>query len=86
MQNTVNIVKICKRLILVYKCASICNMCKKCVTYLVCGLQMSQISRDLLMCCANGAEFVSFTVFFLEFAGFTPRLLEQLAVDSANFT
>ena len=85
MQNTVNIVKICKRSILVYKCASICNMCKKCVTYLVCGLQMSRILRDLPMCCVNGTEFASFTVFFLEFTGFTPRLLEQLVADSANF-
>ena len=61
-------------------------MCKKCVTYLVCGLQMLQISRDLPMCCVDGAEFASFAVFFLEFTGFTPRLPEQLVVDSANFT
>ena len=60
-------------------------MCKKCVTYLVCCLQMSRISCDLLMCCANGAEFALFAVFFLEFTGFTSRFLEQLVADSANF-
>ena len=38
-----------------------------------------------LMCCANGAEFVLFTVFFLEFSGFTSRLL-AMGTDSANFT
>ena len=36
------------------------------------------------MCCANGAELVSFTVFFLEFTGFTSRLL-AMGVDSVNF-